>query len=632
MLEGNWQASGYSSQLSSPESDREFISISDIIGFLRKYSWSIVACVVAGVIAGWFYISTTDPTFTARTQIIIEPKLPQFLQQETGGVNTSLDTAQIESQITVMRSEKIAKMVIDDLELMEDPAFLRLQSPSVVDRLQLSARTLLKKVGIEDVGWFDDPTDPQLEYPPSAEEPAETTLTEFELTRLAIAIFQGNLDIRRVGVSYAVDIHFRSQDPELAARIANSTAEIFVREQIETKAAAARQGGEWMETRLGELRSQMNTATQIAQEFRARHDYRVRPPGAEIIDGQLVFDENDQGGTKGPTLEELEVTADTYRKMYESFLAAFTSNLSQQSYPVADARVITAATRPLSPTRPRRKLVLAFGIVVGGISGVGLSFTRHMLDRSIRSPRQVREELGFECLGELPAVRGRNGGFGLIDEVVNSPKSEFTESLLRTKSAINLATASREPLRSIGVVSGLPGEGKSMCASNLALLYAMCGKRTLLVDADVDHAVLTTRLADMPSAATTRDISAGRRSCTDIVTAANQCIDLLPGPALDARGLLSPIKLKSFLSELHSYDLVIFDLPPLTSGADKLSISGLFDGIIIVTEWGKTPADLVKELAWTLQAYNAVAIGVILTKVRIMSRKRYRYTRFHRAR
>ena len=625
MLEGNWQASGYSSQLASPDSDREFISISDITGFLRKYFWSISACVAAGVILAWFYITTTDPTFTARTQIIIEPKLPQFLQPETGGVNTSLDTAQIESQITVMRSEKIAKMVIDDLELMDDPAFLRLQSPSVVDRLQLSASTLLEKVGIGS-------TSPPREDTPSAEEPTETTLTEFELTRLAIAIFQGNLDIRRVGVSYAVDIHFRSHDPELAARIANSTAETFVREQIETKAAAARQGGEWMETRLGELRTQMNTATQIAQEFRARHDYRVQPPGAEIIDGQLVFDEDHQGGTKGPTLEELEVTADTYRKMYESFLAAFTSNLSQQSYPVADARVITPATRPLSPTRPRRKLVLAFGIVAGGISGVGLSFARHMVDRSIRSPRQVREEVGLECLGELPAVRGRNGGFGLIDEVVNSPKSEFTESLLRTKSAINLATAAREPLHSIGVVSGLPGEGKSMCASNLALLYAMCGKRTLLVDADVDHAVLTTRLADMPAAGMTRDISAGRGSGTDIVSAANQCIDLLPGPALDARGLLSPVKLKSFLSDLHSYDLVIFDLPPLTSGADKLSISGLFDSVIIVAEWGKTPAELVKELAWTLHAYHAVVSGVVLTKVRMMSRKRYRYTRFHRAR
>ena len=48
-------------------------------------------------------------------------------------------------------------------------------------------------------------------------------------------------------------------------------------------------------------------------------------------------------GTEGPTLEELELTADTYRKMYESFLQAFTSNLSQQSYPVADARVIRSS-------------------------------------------------------------------------------------------------------------------------------------------------------------------------------------------------------------------------------------------------------------------------------------------------
>ena len=101
------------------------------------------------------------------------------------------------------------------------------------------------------------------------------------------------------------------------------------------------------------------------------------------------------------------MTAETYRRMYESFLQAYASSVSQQSYPVADARVITAATRPLAPSGPRSKLVLAIGLIAGLMCGIGVAFLRHTLDRSVRSPRQVREDLGLECIGELPAVSGR---------------------------------------------------------------------------------------------------------------------------------------------------------------------------------------------------------------------------------
>ncbi|PJN94274.1 ATPase, partial [Amaricoccus sp. HAR-UPW-R2A-40] len=181
-------------------------------------------------------------------------------------------------------------------------------------------------------------------------------------------------------------ISFRSRNPQLAADVANATADSFVREQIETKAAQARQGGEWLEQRMSEMRGKMNTATQIAQEFRSRHDYSVKPPGARLVNGQILRD--DEAAASQPTLEELEVTADTYRQLYESFLRAFTDNLSQQSYPVADARVITAATRPLAPSHPRKKLVLAFGLVAGLVVGVILIDLATGVSGAGRAPKE----------------------------------------------------------------------------------------------------------------------------------------------------------------------------------------------------------------------------------------------------
>ena len=85
-----------------------------------------------------------------------------------------------------------------------------------------------------------------------------------------------------------------------------------------------------------------------------------------------------------------------------------------------------------------------------------------------------------------------------------------------------------------------------------------------------------------------------------------------------------PRNLETLLPDLDAYDVVIFDLPPLTSGSEKLAIGRLLDGVVVVAEWGSTPVDLVRELVWTLQANKTPIVGVLLTKVRRMSSKTYR--------
>jgi uncharacterized protein involved in exopolysaccharide biosynthesis/Mrp family chromosome partitioning ATPase len=607
-----WHSTGGQDQ--ARQIDHEFITLADILRFLKLYVRSIAACFMAGVAGAVFYLGTTDPIFTARTQVLIEQRISRLLQQATE-VNLSLDTAQVESQIAVMQSEKIAAMVIDELKILHDPAFIASRiPPTLAERFARLSSKFFVATGMDDVAWARPVHDfasagvarPGLEETLSG-------LSDFERSRLTMEMFRAGLDVRRVGVSYAIDIFYSSRDPEEAATLANATARAFVREQIESKAAAAREGGEWLERRMGELRTQMNNATQIAQQFRARHDYSIRGSEAELQNGR----------DDGPTLEELEVTAETYSKMYESYLQAFTSYVNQQSYPVADARVITAATPPLGPSYPRRKLVLAFGMFAGLVFGVGLAFLRHTFDRTLRWPEQVRGELGLECIGQLPVVRNRNGGFGRLTEFARSPKSRFSENLRKVKSAIALGGA-EHPMRLIGVTSALPSDGKTSFASNLATAYSMSGRRTLVIDADTDHSALTDKLAQSAAAPAPHhgagvDDDVGR----NIVPAMDCPFDILPCASGIDR-LASPMAARALLSDLQSYDVVIVDLPPLTAGADALAITSLLDGVVVVAEWGRTPVDMLKELVQALRASNASIIGLLMTKVRMLSPNRHR--------
>jgi uncharacterized protein involved in exopolysaccharide biosynthesis/Mrp family chromosome partitioning ATPase len=600
VLDSHWP--GISQQRNAAVQD--FIGLSDITEFLRRHLRAVTGCVAIALGLAWFYNATTYPVFTATTQILIEPKLPQLLQQQAAEVNLSLDTAQVESQIAVMQSEKIAAMVIDRLDLVDDPNFNQSHTPSIGYRFRQLTAIVSDTFGL-DRAWAS-----RIEaLLPAGASATPKPLSEFERNRLTMKIFRDGLDVWRVGVSYAINISFRALDPESAAKIANATSEAFVREQIETKAEAAKEGGAWLEKRLRELRAQMNAATQEAQEFRSKHDYSV---GARDIAPAA-------GEEQTPTLEELEVTADTYAKMYESFLQAYTSSVSQQSYPVADARVITAATGPLYPSAPRPKLVLAFGAIAGIIAGVGLAFLRHTFDWTIRSPRQIHEHLGLECVGELPPT-GRRQLPRRPDEVASAPQSRFSQAVRRVQTAISLSDTVH-PIRCLGVTAAMRGDMKSTFVSNLATLYAMSGLRTLVIDADLHHPELTARMLGSAS------FDDKRPKCMDpisvnIITAPGRLFDILPVWVVEEKNLLAPRTLQALLSDLQSYDIVIVDLPTLANGFDGLAAGSVLDGVVMAAEWGKTQIDTLRELARTVTASRITIIGVLLTNVRAAPAKR----------
>ena len=566
----------------------EFIGYADIAQFVKRNRTTILGSPLITIVGAILYILVTDPIFTARSQILIDPKMPQLLREQTGEVNFSLDNAQVESQIAVLRSEKIALTVINELKLREDPDFQ--------DRRRSIFATLRS--------WIWNSND--------------QGVSEFEQSRHAVTTFEAGLDVRRYGLSYAIDISFGSKDPEKAARIANATADAFIRDQVETKSSTARLSSEWLEERINQLRAQLNTATQMVQEFRAKHDYRIRakpdkdPEGATPTTTDPVAD----GHRQDITLEELETTAETYRKIYESYLQAFTATVQRQSFPVSDARVITPATRPLTKSHPKTMLVLAIGGLFGLMIGCAIAFVLHSLDRSIRSSQQIRDELGLECLGRLPRIVGAYPDH--FDEVAKAPFSRFSSKLKSVKTVISLANKTQS-IRCLGITSALPKEGKSTVASNLATLFSMSGVRTLVVDADICNSTLTKNFAPNSTAGLIEAVKDREQLKHCIVPAKTTSFDLLPavtGPIANSNDILGSEEMQVLLRDLfQSYDFIVVDLPPLNPVVDGLAISPLLDGVVVVTEWGKTPLDLISEMLRSLRMAKAFILGVVMTKV-----------------
>ncbi|CAN7672144.1 polysaccharide biosynthesis tyrosine autokinase [Rhizobium rhizogenes] len=356
-------------------------------------------------------------------------------------------------------------------------------------------------------------------------------------------------------------------------------------------------------------------------------------------------------------LNELNQKATALKTLYESYLGRFEAAAQQRSFPIAKARVISAAGVPTAPSSPKKTLVMALSIILGLMAGGAFAAFQEFRDRFFRVEADVRAALGLKFLGYLPMLgqqgfpkkknsrknkvgpmpamataaveEGENGvAFERIMRVsVEAPRSMFAETLRNAKLASDVMLQGRTD-RVIGVVSALPGEGKSTTAANFAALLASSGKRTLLIDADLRNPGLSRTLRTPPQ--------------VGLIEAALGEVPWASAVKVDPRTKLAilPVVLRDHLlhtSELLSsqgmmnlmenarkmFDYIVVDLAPLGPVIDAKAFAPQVDAFLLVAEWGATPTSLVKDILEQEPQINSRILGVILNKTDMSELSRY---------
>jgi succinoglycan biosynthesis transport protein ExoP len=338
-------------------------------------------------------------------------------------------------------------------------------------------------------------------------------------------------------------------------------------------------------------------------------------------------------------LRELERTSETYKNLYQTFLTRYQEATQGQSFPVTEARVISKAIPPTVPSSPRKALVLALSIILGGAVGTGIGAFRELRDRFFRTGDQVRDILGLEYLGSLPmvetsnirstdAVASRQIDFrrSITRHIIDHPLSSFAETLRAARIAIDVRVPKRAKI--IGIVSTLPSEGKSTVSVNLAQLLAQGGK-TILIDADLRNPGTTRSVAQHAEAGLLETLL-DRRSYKDLVLNDPQTgLDLLPAVVkrrvTHSADLLSSVRMTELLAEIsQDYEYIVIDLPPIGPVVDARAVARKLDGFIMVIEWGRTARRAVRDTLFADQLISDKCLGAILNKVDTQKMKFYR--------
>jgi succinoglycan biosynthesis transport protein ExoP len=311
-------------------------------------------------------------------------------------------------------------------------------------------------------------------------------------------------------------------------------------------------------------------------------------------------------------IRALEQRADAERSLLGSVTMQADQLAQQSALTKPDARILSEASPPESPSSPHRFVAIAATSVLGICLGLLLAGLMDALDTSFRSGGDLRTELGMACLALVPEVQAPR------DAPLTAPFSVFSEQMRALRTELLLRGNEAEAPRVIAITAARPAEGKTTLTVALARAMASSGLRVLAIDGDIRQpsfdaifyslgaAGLTDHLAGLASL--DEVILQDRLTKLKVVTAGMQ--------GKDALSLFLSPGLPAMLAECRSrYDVVLMDVPPAFALAEARVLARFADTALFCVRWGKTPRRVVRAAMTMLQEAGVSIIGVALTRV-----------------
>ena len=214
----------------------------DLLRRIRRNQLHLGLWVALWVALASGQLAHTTPKFDAKSQIVLQARVPFVMgagaEQSINNVGSTLDSAQADSQVNVIKSERVLRYVFDTLKLGQAPGFVP-PPPGVVETLVARVLHLV----------------PALQKPPlrSEEQRAANEARAFQ-------IFSDGLTVKRVGQSYAIEVTYRAPDPDQAAHLANAVTASYIRDLVLYRAATIQQSVAYLQNRTTTIQEELDTA------------------------------------------------------------------------------------------------------------------------------------------------------------------------------------------------------------------------------------------------------------------------------------------------------------------------------------------------------------------------------------
>jgi succinoglycan biosynthesis transport protein ExoP len=220
------------------------VALRGLYAALRRQLTLIIAVVILSLALGVAYVLVAPKKYTSETSVLVDMRRPGLFNNGQGLQLSTVDSSAIDSQVELLRSERVALRVIQKLNLLEDPNQIR----------GTSSLGFVKSAVYERLGMEGEPETPQT------------------IQRSVLEAFQRNTRVEREGLTYVITISYSAFDRDLAARIANAIAAAYLTDQLEAKLEATRLANTWLEERVTDLRAGLLKAETAVATYKSQNN------------------------------------------------------------------------------------------------------------------------------------------------------------------------------------------------------------------------------------------------------------------------------------------------------------------------------------------------------------------------
>jgi succinoglycan biosynthesis transport protein ExoP len=331
----------------------------------------------------------------------------------------------------------------------------------------------------------------------------------------------------------------------------------------------------------------------------------------------------------GVKLAELLAKSSSAHQLYEAFLSKFKETQGQEGIQTPDARIISRAVVPGSPTVPNKRRALELAIAGGLALGFAIAWLAERLDSGFRTVTQVERILGVPVLSTLPELPElAKTQEQAADRVIEKPLSSFAEAVRGLQMGLVLSNVDKRP-KTILITSSVPDEGKSTVALSLARSAARADQKVLLVDCDLRHPSIAGIMKLPDNQRGLIELMAGQAELDDcLIRDPKSNLQVLAATRTSAHppDLLGSTTMEKLIAKLRAkFDMVIIDSAPLLPVNDTKILASMVDAVVFVVRWEKTPRDAVSSAARSLADVQAPVAGVVLARANAERHRYYSY-------
>jgi capsular exopolysaccharide synthesis family protein len=420
-----------------------------------------------------------------------------------------------------------------------------------------------------------------------------------------------------------------SGSPETAATIANTLAELYVRQNLESRLYSSREILKKLP--IGMSLDNLSDKSVVESLPSVVSNPLIQQLKADLIKYEAEYaDLSKRYKEKHPSMISLRAKILQLQQRIDTEMANTVESVRTElsgDFKANNIRIVDYAEVPRNPIRPRKKLSVMLACLFGFIMGSGFAFFFEYMDNTIKTTDDIEKYLQVPFIGLVPRIRSKSED-ERMKYIIQHPKSPPAEALKLIRTNI-IFSAAGGSLKTILLTSAAPDAGKTFVSTNLATIFAQLGEKTLLVDTDLRRSALS-RALNVQNYSGLSNFLIGEATFDEVVKKSDiEHLNIVasgPHPPNPAE-LLTQGKMKDFIEEAkRKYDRIIFDTSPVLPVSDTLNFAHIVDGAIQVVRYGRLNRQLEIMANTKLKSVDAKLIGAIINYVNLESSASDAYT------